>query len=205
MSSFRLGKNEKWILIHCYLKTIKRDLPNGWLLPRGYTSYSDNEHFWNYLFKSEILLNLFRLKPSYKYPMEEYELYAPEAEYFRGYGYKDKQKHYDWDEEKRHNSALVRFNCSKNALLRKGLIKVQDNVLPNTLRINLTEEGIKKALTLIEKTQLNLKNLINRKINDRGKSPDSGSIKFKEFYKGGNLESLIDSLASNLDGEGNKT
>jgi len=36
MATFRIGKNERWILTHCYMKTVNKKLPANWLLPRGF-------------------------------------------------------------------------------------------------------------------------------------------------------------------------
>lgn len=103
----RIGKNERWILVHCYLKTVKRELPPEWQLPPGYCAddvpttepcplaeagkwqlkVSD---FWDWLFKSEVLLNYFGLEiADHKEPTRLDLLFKPHCDYFKGMGYMD--------------------------------------------------------------------------------------------------------------------
>ena len=78
MAAERIGKLERWILIHAYLKIVKGDLPDDWKKTRGQKrgerlpenikqriteALKDSPV---YLYKSEILLNYFDLKLSYK-------------------------------------------------------------------------------------------------------------------------------------------
>lgn len=56
----RIGKLERWILTHAYLKTAKHELPYGWKYPRGYKTEKENDRYFNFLFKSEVLLNYFK-------------------------------------------------------------------------------------------------------------------------------------------------
>ena len=70
----RIGKLEKWILIHAYKKTILHDLPEGWKYPRLYKYAPDNdkEFYNNHFLKVDILLNYFILQLSDRLPKEEH-------------------------------------------------------------------------------------------------------------------------------------
>jgi len=76
-----LGQFERWILIHTYLKTVKKELPADWKYPRGYQRAKDRYanprwadlrprldiHFsvWSeHLMRAEILRNYFDLELS---------------------------------------------------------------------------------------------------------------------------------------------
>ena len=87
LTQIRIGKLERWILIHAYIKTVKKELPENWKLSRkekhlqnwikesakkGITSKAWDKHlkdYWTYIHRSEILLNYFALDVSYKYPL----------------------------------------------------------------------------------------------------------------------------------------
>ncbi len=107
-----LGKVERWILIHAYLKAMKR-LPDGWqLLP--------DQRDKSRLFKAEVLSNYFRLERSeellarsyaaerLKYPngfkvTRAYEAalvsYRRATKNLRARGYVDLWTQYFWDKE----------------------------------------------------------------------------------------------------------
>lgn len=72
-----LGRFERWILLHTYLKTIMHELPADWKMPAGYgaaqtrcgTSFEERLAtqlgVWNgHLMRAEILLNYFGLATS---------------------------------------------------------------------------------------------------------------------------------------------
>jgi len=71
-----LGRFQRWILVHTYLKTVKHELPEDWRTPDGYGAA---ERRWkaspdwlavqldtwnNHLMRTEILLNYFDLAKS---------------------------------------------------------------------------------------------------------------------------------------------
>jgi hypothetical protein len=174
MATERLGKIEKWILRHAYLKTVKHQLPEGWKIP-GRVGHRlerlkelgepcdlsavlygrDLQLFWDHLFKSEVLLNYFNLKRSgYKTP----DTFA--SEYFEGYG--DIIYGYDWGQEHLRNNAVVKFTRVKNQLLRKGLVEIGYDFGNNSCGITLTEKGQQKAEALLNvnaRSSINIKDL----------------------------------------------
>jgi hypothetical protein len=158
MAKIRIGKNERWVLIHCYLKTVKREVPDDWKLPRAYClpgspctlkdsefiSYDD--YFWKYLFKSEILLNYFDLK----YSRNRWREFPWQGEYFKGYGHHQKKDPwYDWDELRKNIKAMVSYLRLSRTLTDKGLISVRRNFGPNSDEIELTEAGKVKAESIL--------------------------------------------------------
>lgn len=121
MSEIRFGRVEKWILKHAYLKTVKKDLPEGW--KNIYCECRDdnlgNLNFCgNCLLKAEILANYFgdKLTPSiirkHKGFDEEYGEYCWEPKY---------------QSNKNYQSALIILDRAFKSLQRKGLI-VKDRV-----------------------------------------------------------------------------
>ena len=68
----RLGRLQIWILVHAYLKTVKRSLPEGWKSPKTWgRDYESVEwgrryrrHYEDCLLKSEVLLNYYNLELS---------------------------------------------------------------------------------------------------------------------------------------------
>ncbi len=143
MAKERIGKNERWVLIHCYLKTIEHKLPDDWKLPR---TISKATMRFEFLYKSEILLNLFHLEP-FRHKMAYY--YG--EEYFKatGYGIWKDGEYKGFTEEQREEGLIVekaRVNYSriKRQLTNKGLIEVKRGTL-NSDGIRLTNKGKLKA------------------------------------------------------------
>ena len=147
MAKARLSKFQKWVLIHAYLKTVKKELPPEWTPPQ-IDQFSMNhskkrlKEFSQALFKTEILANYFKLNfvevtyfdwggvkwPEFKYPW---------SSFFRSIG-KDK---------KPHDNAMVTCTRSFTNMATKGLI----NWGPWEDRITLTDAGRAKAKELIER------------------------------------------------------
>jgi len=154
MSKDRLSKLQKWILVHCYLKTIKKQLPDSWKYCRGYnyvkssierrllSDYDrarqcakiDKDRLENYLCRSEILLNYFNLRLSYKEPFWS--------------GYSDK-----FETSKEYKSALVVLSRSLKKLWGvkegDGYIDCWNNGFVQWKGYSLTEKGIAKAEELL--------------------------------------------------------
>ena len=107
----RIGKLEKWILEHLYLKTVKGEVPELWKYPRdyerhrkgGYLSYS----FDKYLFKSEILLNYFR---KLRISKKSVHVWGDISEKFKS--------------NKAYSTALSSYSRTVNRLEEKGYINI---------------------------------------------------------------------------------
>lgn len=136
----RLGKFEKWILINCYRKTVKNDLPPDWRTPRGYPRGRPSDWHDGYLFKSEVLLN-----------------------YFHGLKISQKRSWFDDVIEKfvttdEYRNALTIYRRTANSLWAKGLIKEYTSKEytgqpgPHWTAIQLTDAGIEKAKQLLRLT-----------------------------------------------------
>ncbi len=129
-------KLDEWILACCYLKTVRREIPAGWMEPRGkkecewyYIEYPElsglqkyMKEFGDYLFPSEVLLNFFGLERSVKFDHGSYinESFMDTVEY---------------------RNALERYVAALVRLEERGLV----NVHPNT-GMTLTEKGKEAAL-----------------------------------------------------------
>lgn len=145
----KIEEIEKWLLTQCYLKTLKKVLPDTWKVPRWFTwnykpatlnkvdSLSDT--FWKCLFKSEILMNYFGLEVSHK--QASHYRHPPGAEYF----YDDALLE-DEGQEQHHRteSTFIKANLSIaktiQSLREKGLVAVE-KAHPNASKITLTEKG----------------------------------------------------------------
>jgi len=133
----RLGRFEKWLLIHCYKKTVENDLPPEWKYPKDYPVGKTSEFHQGYLFKSEILLNYFpELKASGKFSWyrDVVEKFVTNADY---------------------KKALTLYRRTTNRLESKGFIKeyICDGGRYWT-GIQLTEAGIEKAKKLTDDISL---------------------------------------------------
>ena len=74
MKAERIGKLERWILIHAYKKTVLHEMLEGWKYPRlyEYAQDDDKDFYSNHFLKVDILLNYFTLQLSYRLPKEVY-------------------------------------------------------------------------------------------------------------------------------------
>lgn len=144
---------ELWILTHCYLKTIKRELPENWKLPRGFNEKHIsiassqarsaqkkidllNTYFWKHLFKSEILLNYYNLKACDK--SLDYSHFPLASEYFS-----DPCRNCMELEHKR-MKAIVEYPRIANLLEYEGFVIIHESH-SNASGITLTEKGRQKA------------------------------------------------------------
>lgn len=140
---------ETWLLTQCYLKTLKRDLPDTWKVPRWFTWHYKpvsidkasalSDTFWKHLFKSEILMNYFGLEVSFK--QASHYRHPPGAEYF----YDDEILKREGQRHRyRTKSAFINANLSIARtiynLREKGLVDVE-KAHPNASKITLTEKG----------------------------------------------------------------
>ena len=74
-----LGKIERWILVHGYLKTVTHQLPDDWQrIPK------DNEKF---LYKREVMLNYFHLEHSETKYLQRYEYRSSDYLKYHGHEY----------------------------------------------------------------------------------------------------------------------
>lgn len=140
-----------WLLGHCYLKTVKRHLPDTWLVPRWFTWHHkpvmlgntrvQSTLFWRHLFESEILLNYFGLEVS-SYQASRYR-HPAGAEYFGSYD-EDMLKRPDGKgrkgEDDAYSAAREALSKTTRNLLKEGLIDIQE-AHPNASRIRLTQRG----------------------------------------------------------------
>lgn len=147
-----IGKDEEWVLTQCYSKTVKKDLPATWKIPRWFTwnykpimlkdAESLPDLFWDSLFKSEVLLNYFGLETSHK--QASHYRHPPGAEYFLGsIDQVEGQRYFD-AEEKRRARATRMVTVAKENLVNRGLIRIQ-KAEPNASKISLTEKGKRVA------------------------------------------------------------
>ncbi len=122
MAKERIGKLERWILIHCYLKTVKGELPPSWDLSR-----MDNEFYMKALWKYDVLNHYFNLEHSDK------------IEGYTGPKFKDTKKY---------RAALVSWSRAIRSLIKKGLVQRPDKTTLLDLFHNpwgLTKKGREKA------------------------------------------------------------
>ena len=135
MAAERLSKLQKWILVKCYQKTIKRDNSGFTILKSQRDCYGDvgkNEHtqnlYWGYLFRDEILADY------YKYPEDEkvWSVWAKQHA-FKG-------------ETAKGRIALAR---SLDNLETKGLIETWVGQYMKWQGVKLTEAGIERAKALM--------------------------------------------------------
>lgn len=129
MSKERIGKFERWILTHCYLKTVKGELPPNWKYPR---CYENTEVTKGVLWKSEVLLNHFT----------ELKLSQRKA---------DDISREKFEDTREYRKALVSFARVINRLDKKGYILFWVDKHTKSLRaISLKEAGIKKAESILK-------------------------------------------------------
>lgn len=134
MAAERLSKLQKWILVKCYQKTIKRDNSGFTILKSQRDCYGDvgkGEHtqnlYWGYLFRDEILTDY------YKYPEDE-----------KVWGVWAKQHAFKGDTAK----GRIAIARSLDNLEAKGLIEKWVGQYMRWQGVKLTEAGIAKALML---------------------------------------------------------
>jgi len=154
----RIGKLERWILIHAYKKIILQDLPENWKYPRyhhikkdrgqsmmmdsitrddpwymfvdgwdedygGYEKlgniifYSENIFDLMHLTKSEILLNFFDLRLSYKAPADLFNRYRSTFQNWSTINEK-------FQNTKEYRSALASYSRTKSKMISKKLIQI---------------------------------------------------------------------------------
>lgn len=131
----RIGKFEKWILIRCYLKTVKRQLPEGWKMPRGFYKRKQHEtdfdYDWRLLFKSETLLNYF-----HNLQLSQKECY-------------DSQRREKFANTREYRSALALTTRTLYKLVDKGLVSWREGQYASWSGRKLTDKGKEKALELL--------------------------------------------------------
>ena len=168
MAKERIGKIQRWVLIHTYQKTTEKNLPDDWKLPPKTESQDLGVLFWGGLFQSEVLFNYFKLIPSRKQPrwvwprgtQEQPSRVDDMAMYFDN-GYTSDIDRRDPEREKKlkkrgeisatHSKAFVLFLRVKTNMKQKGLIEVEPGCGPNAERITLTKAGKAKAKEIIER------------------------------------------------------
>ena len=168
MAKERIGKIQRWILIHTYLKTTKQELPDDWKFPPKMELQELGALFWSGLFKSEVMLNYFKLTPARKKPQwvwprgthEEPLRVADMAMYFDN-GYTSDIDRRDPEREKKlkkrgeiaatNSKAFVSYPRVKTNMEQKGLIETGSLHGPNAERITLTKAGMAKAKEIIER------------------------------------------------------
>lgn len=124
----RLGKLEKWILIHCYLKTIEKEVLISWNKPRMFSEKIKGEKEGKYLWKSEILLNYF---PNLRLSAKIAASYTREK----------------FEATKEYRQALVTLSRTFRQLEAKSLVNIWCVV--GSTGISLTHAGIEKATELL--------------------------------------------------------
>ena len=161
MRKTRIGKLERWILFHAYMKTVKKELPGNWKISRAgqferesfkrglrHKENYDWSLFWKYLFKSEILLNYFDLELSLKEPM-----------------------HFNYQQEKfrvtnKYRSALASFTRITKQMKEKGLIETwysNKGYYNYWVGIVLTGKGKEIANNLLKVNTCTLVTTVNNK------------------------------------------
>lgn len=129
MAAERLSDLQKWILVKCYQKTIKRDNTGITILMayRGISELPGN--YWEYLYRDEILADY------YQYPEDE-----------SGHPWHHRKKHVFTGDTSAGRIALDRSLANLDT---KGLIELYKCVLYGAWQgIKLTDAGIEKALLL---------------------------------------------------------
>lgn len=135
-----MGKFERWILIHTYLKTIKQ-LPEDWESPvelkvrkQDVESIERYKKFELYLCKSEVMLNYFDGLVLSKY-FHDYELQMWDA-------------NVKFESNKDYRKAQVTFSRTTQNLVHKGLIEIKGLHYLGQY-INLTDKGRQKVECLL--------------------------------------------------------
>ena len=123
MAKERLSRLQKWILVHTYLKTVKKQLPHGWGQPHG--NFKDKKAV---LLKAEVMTNFFKLVESPVRPG-----------YFSTTG----------DNWQPHKKANVTYARSIANMYEKGLI-YGHTIDAGKREIALTKAGKQKARELIK-------------------------------------------------------
>ena len=168
MAAERIGKLERWILIHAYKKTVLNDLPKDWKrsryfkdMPKDNTPDSvSNEQGFNVLTKPEIMLNYFHLQISYrKRPVTSF------GEFVR-IGYLSEK----FVDNREYKTASASYSRTRRNMERKNLIEEMtfiEEVIENPYEMNyrrvkhdmdrqyidtiiLTDKGNKEAERLLK-------------------------------------------------------
>ena len=127
----RIGKLERWILVHAYLKTVNHKVPSTWTYPRRYEPegrkyHKQTKYHNDVLYKSEVLLNYFsKLHLSHKLSW-----------------FDENEKFYT---DKNYKSALATYTRTVKAMEAKGYIEVWTNVGENWTGVHLTYLGKRTA------------------------------------------------------------
>ena len=116
MSKERLGKIEKWILAHCYLKAY-RELPAGWIKHKQLERFRPQDKKMENagLCKDEVLFNCFAVPPAEDRPpvRKTYDCNIDDPRYSKTY----------WTGPA-YRSGMVGYNRSVKRLIQKGLIRL---------------------------------------------------------------------------------
>lgn len=129
MAAERLSALQKWILIKCYQKTIKRDNSGMTILMKYRDTSELPANYWEYLYRDEILADY------YKYPGDE-----------NGHPWHHRKKHVFTGDTA---AGRIATDRSLASLEEKGLIELYKCVLYGAWQgVKLTAAGIDKALLL---------------------------------------------------------
>ncbi len=143
MAQFRIGKNEKWIL----LKALKEEAV--------IKAHVLSEYYGLEASKHRNLPDQIWMDGAY-FAKKDTPVYEVDDQGFERYVWKDTQR-------KKHNQALVSYSKSRSSLLRKGLIRINRkragvafggtnnqvrDTAPNGELIFLTEAGIEVAMKI---------------------------------------------------------
>ena len=133
MNKTRFSKLQKWILEQCYTKTIlfdnsHLDILQNWESKSDELAISDKTNlYWQYLFRSEILLTYFKCKTDYdKYPFQRFHHF-----------------------QERNNKQQVTLTRSLQNLRDTEFISIWDGVHSRWQGIKLKEKGIEKAKNIL--------------------------------------------------------
>jgi hypothetical protein len=159
MSANRLGKIEKWILIHCYMKTVKGKLPDTWVYPQrflyvekclnerlekveksGYEAYGRTN-----CFSDEDTIK------QYKREIDEYWKYLITDDIYLNYFQCELSGQLSWG-EKEHFGDTPNYATARATLSRTISQLEKKNYINKSYRgqyeLSLTKEGIERAKQL---------------------------------------------------------
>jgi hypothetical protein len=168
MAKERIGKIQRWILIHTYQKTTYKKLPDDWKFPPKMEPHDLGAFFWSGLYRAEVLLNYFKLIPARKQPrwvwprgIHEEPLRVNDMAMYFDNGYTSDIDRRDPEREKKLKKrgeteamrckAFVSFSRVKTNMRQKGLIEIEPCLGSNAERITLTKAGKAKAKEIIER------------------------------------------------------
>ena len=157
-----LGKTEKWILYHAYLKQREQPMPKGFIVREDYS------YLGNRLFLWEIIRNMY---PSLKLSTmnDRYDSYSSHTKYGSHYFDNDDSggPHYSGH---LYRNAIEAVYQSIRSLRVKKLLAIENSGIPNMQKIVLTDKGLKAAGNLITIAQFNVtyKDFKKKKLSDCG-------------------------------------